>query len=317
MAVVFTQRVPYRRLALTAEWSLLAVVVMLHLAGWFWNGSLAAAGPLGQLVADSLPMASLLILATWCVLGPGYAWSRGIVAAALVLASMAAVLNMWQETHSRAHSHKLLSLALLATFVCAGAVRLTGLRTRDGLTAASQGRGVTFTIFGLLTATTAIAYIIGGLEAMRPWLLQSLADDEIRLTIREVSGLEPFQIGATVTASTSTPWDIAVARMEEARRNGQFRLALATALFTALTLLAYAAALRPGAAWLRLAGLTAVVPAAGWYIGHLTETSYESTVTLILWAATTTSIFTGSLVPLRLMGFRLLRPLPPPAKVQL
>ena len=89
-----------------------------------------------------------------------------------------------------------------------------------------------------------------------------------------------------------------------------FRLALATALFTALALLAFAAILRPGAVWMRLAGLTILIPAAGWYIGHLTDTH---AVTLTLWAATITAMVTGSLVPLRLMGYRLIRPIPPRA----
>ena len=110
-----------------------------------------------------------------------------------------------------------------------------------------------------------------------------------------------------LSVSPSTPWNVVEARILEAQHKGQFRLALATALFASAALLAFAAILCPGAVWLRLAGLAALIPAAGWYLGHLTETSFESTTTLTLWAATTTAIIAGSLVPLRLMGFRLSR----------
>lgn len=73
--------VPYRRLAQAAEWSLLALVVLLHAAGWVWASWLAESGPIGTILADSLPMATLLVLASWCVLGPGWAWIRGGIAA--------------------------------------------------------------------------------------------------------------------------------------------------------------------------------------------------------------------------------------------
>src|SRR5262245_55290564 len=204
-------RLPYRRLAQAAEWSLLAIVVLLHVAGWVWYEPIAAAGPIGLLLADSLPLAGLLIVATWCALGPGYAWLRAGVAAALVLGSIAATSSTWQSRYSWTHSDTLLGLTPLATLVGAAALRLTGLRTQGAVAPNNQTRGATFTIFGLLATTTVLAAAIGFLEAARPWLRQYRSEDAIRLTASDLSALEPFQVGATVVASSSTPWNVVAA----------------------------------------------------------------------------------------------------------
>lgn len=219
----------------------------------------------------------------------------------MLVTSFVAAGSTWGARYSWTHSDTLLGLAPLATFACAVGLRLSGLRVPIDPAEGMQARGATFTIRGLLAITTAIALIIGGLEVTRPLLrTRDANDDALALMISDNSGM-------VLSVSPSTPWNVVEARILEAQRKGQFRLALATSLFASAALLAFAAILRPGAVWLRLAGLAALIPAAGWYVGHLTETDSASTVTLTLWVATTAAIVAASLVPLRLMGFRLSR----------
>jgi hypothetical protein len=291
----------YRRLAQAAEWALLAIVVLLHVAGWLCYHPLAAAGPIGQLLADSLPLATLLLLACWCGLGPGEAWVRGCFAAVFLVISFVVTGSTWGATYSWTHNDTLLGLAPLATFAFAIGLRLSGYSVPTDPAAGRQIRGATFTIRSLLVITTVIALGIGALESARPLLHARTADaGELALVISDRSGM-------LVSVAPSTPWNVVEARILDAQRKGQFRLALAAALVASAALLAFAAILCPGAIWLRLAGQAALIPAAGWYVGHLTATSSESTFTLTLWVATTTAIVAGSLVPLRLMGFRLSR----------
>ena len=135
-----TNQLSYRRLALVAEWSLLAIVVLLHVAGWLWYHPLAAAGPIGQLLADSLPMASVLVLVCWCGLGPGEAWVRGCFAAVLFVISFVAMGSTWGATYSWTHNDTLLGLAPLTTFALAAGLRLSGMRVPTDSAAGMQAR---------------------------------------------------------------------------------------------------------------------------------------------------------------------------------
>lgn len=284
----------YRRLALVAEWALLALVVVLHVAGWLSYHPLATAGPIGQLLADSLPLATLLVVASWCVLGPGYAWVRGGIAAVLLVTSFVATGSSWGATYSWTHNETLLRLAPLATFACAVGLRLCGMRAPVETTEGMPTRGATFTVRDLLAITTAVAVVIGGIEATRPWLRHTSYNNELNAIRVPSAELDLMVVEHIILL---------------AQRQDQLRTGLASALFAIASLLAFAAVLRPGTVWLRLAGLTILIPAAGWYIGHVTETNSDSTVILTLWAAATTAIVAGSLVPLRLIGYRLIRPI--------
>jgi hypothetical protein len=296
--------VPYRRLAQVAEWLLLALVLVLHAPGWCGSGWLAEQGPASALLADALPLASLLLIGAWCVLGPGYPWARGGIAAVFFLIIAVAVSSKAQYTWT--HSDVLLGLAPLVAFGLATLLRLGGLRARSHDVARLPEGGATFTVRGLMAITTLVAIVIGSLEAARPWLRPYSDIYELELDLAD--GVSPPPIlEATVRAPASAPFRVVQLSILEAHRLGQFRLALSAGLFAAAALLAYAAMLRPGAVWLRLAGLAALVPAAAWYVCHLTDTDFESTITLTLWTATTTALVAGSLVPLRLMGYRFLR----------
>jgi hypothetical protein len=295
---------PYRRLAQVAEWLLLALVVVLHAAGWVWSSSLANTGPVGALLADSVPLATLLLLAAWCALGPGFLWLRGVFAFGFLLAVGVAMFSPERFTWS--HTDALTGLAPLATLVAAAALRLTGRRATLLIPADHPDSGATFTVRSLLVITTAIALTIGGLEAARPWLRPantSIEELEIWLTSTSTRP-EPRQ---TMRVPVAAPYKFLQGRLLEAHRKGQFRLALVACLLTIAALVAYASLLRPGAVWLGLAGVAALVLAAGWYIGHLTDSNSQSTLTLTLWMATITAIVAGPLVPLRLMGYRLVR----------
>jgi hypothetical protein len=304
---------PYRRLAQAAEWSLLATVVLLHAAGWLWFDRLANAGPLGALLADSLPLASLILLTLWLVLGPGYAWVRGGWAASLAACALWSATT--REAYSWEHIDVLLAGVCGATFVGTAAGRLGGLRVCDGSHVAGQSRGATFSIRSLLAITTAIAILMGGMQAARPWLRQQsgASDDAIEFIVQQDSAIRSIRTTITLEHTifrfpASAAWNVVEARLLAAQREGNLRLGFACLFSTAASLLAAAAVLRPGAPWLRIAGLAILIPAAGWYIGNLTETGAESTLTLTLWAATTVALVAGSLVPLRLMGYRLVRP---------
>ncbi|MCI0359888.1 MAG: hypothetical protein L0211_15535 [Planctomycetaceae bacterium] len=267
--------VPYRRLAQVAEWSLLAIVVLLHVAGWVWREAIANAGPLAAIVADSLPLASALLLALWLALGPGTPWLRGGAAALLVAIVISA--TDFRTYYRWVPGDWLLGLAPLATFACAGLMRACGLKVLNCQFERERPGGATFTVRSLLVITTAIAVVIGGLESFRPWL------------------------------HSSTRPAISNAELDAILGPNNLRIALMCVVFTAISLLTCASVLRAGTIWLRLAGLALLILAAGWYIGHLTDTDSESTLTLTLWAGTTVAILAASLLPLRLMGYRLHR----------
>lgn len=305
---------PYRRLAHAAEWSLLAAVVLVHVAAWIWREQLASGGPLGALLADSLPLASLILVSLWLGLGPGSPWLRGGVA--VLAATIVATSIVWDGLDRWTPANWLLAVTPLGIFVCAALLRLCGLKVHRGRLDRASSAGATFTVRSLLALTTAIAIAVGGLEALRPWLhsRQSPAiievEPEVILSPVQISadGLQLTQNQTVLTVPASTPWRVVVRQLESAQQKGQIRMALAATLFIAMSLLAFTAILRPGAIWLRVAGLALLIPAAGWYIGHLTETDAESTKTLTLWAGTTAALVASSLLPLRLMGYRLARP---------
>jgi len=298
---------PYRRLAVAAEWLLLALVMLLHAGAWIWSSRLVDLGPAGALLADSVPLASLLVLAAWCALGPGFLWLRGAFAAGLLLVAGVAVASPERFTWS--HADALLGLAPLATLLAAAAPRATGLRATLRVPGEQPDRGATFTVRGLLVITTAIALAIGMLEAARPWL-RAADNSTVAMELWLTSGARP-QPRLTLRAPAAAPFKAINAWLVEAHRKGQFRLALVACLLTVAALIAYTTLLRRGAVWLGLTGLAAIVPAAGWYIGHLTDTSPETSFTLTLWIATIITIVVVSLVPLRLMGYRLVRTKPP------
>jgi hypothetical protein len=279
-----------------AEILLLAVAVILHAAGWFALDYLKPLGTLGSLLAEALPFASLSLLALWIPLGPGPRWLRGAASPLLV----------WL-TYQSANSHgptdwtladKLLASVACGLFVAALFLRLCGVRIGP-ISSRQDAQSPQFSVRGLLIVTTLIALCIGGLEAARPWLVpvgnRPIPNDT------EVGAI----LDGTLTKDQfSLTWPEYLYWLE----NGRPRHALMFVVLIGTSLLTAWAVLRPGAIWLRIGGAALCIPAAGLYLGQLTSLDRESTLTMTVWIATIGLIVGLSVAPLRLMGYRAVRP---------
>jgi len=219
-----------------------------------------------------------------------------------------------------------MAFSACSMLVAAIGLRVLGLRVvQQGHDGTHDGNS-TFSVRLLFAITTAIAVVIGGLEGLRPWLTNpaksAISEEELNAILRPVVGSPPstnseparIQISLRnnrqmiVAAAASTPWNVVEAQLKGAQRKGQFRVVLACVSLTIASLLAVVAILLPGAVWLRATGLAILVPAFGWYLGHLTGADSDSTTTLACWIAATVALVAGSLFPLRLLGYRLARP---------
>jgi len=289
--------VSVRQLVQAAEWSLLGIVVLLHAASWVWLDKLANAGPLAVLWADSIPLATVILAAAWIGLGPGTLWLRGPAFALLLLWAIE-FSRYWGPTNLTLTDRQMAYSACSMLVVAIG-LRAWGLKVIQlGHDHAHDGN-MTFSVRLLFAITTAIAVAIGGLEGLRPWLNSEPAEIQI-------STHNDRQF--VVAGAASTPWRVVEAQLKSAQKKGQLRVVLACASLTTTSLLAVVTVLLPGAIWLRATGLAMLVPAFGWYLGHLTDADSESTATLTCWILAVVALVAGSLIPLRLMGYRLARP---------
>jgi hypothetical protein len=141
--------------------------------------------------------------------------------------------------------------------------------------------GSQFTIRTLLLITTLVAATIGGLEAARPWLKPTIPEDWI--------GYPPL-----LTMTPGNPYFP--------------RLWLAQAMIAAMGLGTAWAMLRPGTVWLRLIVLAFAAPLAGWYEDQLTVANADFAASIGTWNSVFVLLTALSLVPVRLMNFRLFCP---------
>jgi hypothetical protein len=279
--------------ALAAEAALVILVLVLHVAGWFGGDYLKELGTPGRLLAEALPFASLSLLALWIPLGPGTLWLRG--AASPLLAWL-----LYQAAYSKGptdwtSADKLLVSVAVALFVAALGLRLCGVRVMPATTRLDV-KAPQFSVRGLLIVTTLVALCIGGLEAARPWLNDPVTS--ISITDDGPLGASIVYYGQRLNREWFASWI----------NEGGPRHALMSAILILTSVPATWAVLRPGAVWLRAAGVAICLPAAGLYLGQLTSLDRESTLTITLWICAISLVAGLSVAPLRLMGYRVVRP---------
>jgi hypothetical protein len=270
-----------------AEVAVTAAVVVLHLVlmvlperGEF-PGLFAVAG------RQALALCQPAILLAWAMLGRGRWWWRVPVAGLLFLG----VALWWSEFPNpmRLENTDAMFLAFCVTCIAIfGLLRCTGMSLR-GLEQHCEPRAQ-FSIRTLLIATTLIAAVIAVLEYLRP----ALAEAELqRVTTFGFPGGVITLPNETFTATTLRA----------------IVLGVASAAIAGGALLAV---LRPGAVWLRAIILAIVLPASAGYLIHLinvSDSSLTQRVAELAWAFASLAAMTAvSVLPLRLLGYRLYRP---------
>jgi hypothetical protein len=164
-------------------------------------------------------------------------------------------------------------------------LRLGGLRLRVIAQGQSEPRPQ-FSIRSLLIVTTLVAAAVGLLEGLRP-ILSDNTD--------QLGGMGRFILDT----------------VEDVLRPTTIRTLVVMGSLAGAALEGIWMVLRPGAIWLRLASLVVFVPTAAWYLTHLAGTGNETFASSVLDLAVALAAVTAStattVLPLRLMGFRLMR----------
>jgi hypothetical protein len=278
----------YRRLSQGTEWAVLAAVVLLHamiLVPFSSQGDVAWL----QIAAEAQPLAAIVLVSAWGVLGPGWRWCRGIAICLLLLFVIGTPSNDGLGPFVPAPVPLTMPFAIaIAAFLFVIFMRLSGLRATRSGKGGHESRPQ-FSIRSLLVTTTLIAVVIGCLEVLRPTVL--VVSPEI-----ESDGLARWQLENQATT---------------------VRQCVLSAAVAACSVAALAVVLRPGIAWLRLGILAVAIPTIGAYLTHLSGESAESFAVRAMEMTTALAapaiLVAITVVPLRLMGYRLMRPLCCPA----
>jgi len=277
----------YRRWCWWAEWGLVAAVVGLHAAIFLWPENPARPNFVVTAAHDAQLLSAIVIIIGWGVLGPGHLWIR--------LAAAPILIGLWflpwnSAMQPREANDSFVGTVFLCSVVLIGGLRAVGQRVVNRSAAAGPERGAQFSLLGLLLATTAIAGGIGVLEALRP-TLGSLSRSQF-VDMSDLLQLTPPS-----------------ARVGEQTRQLVMSASVALAAIGGLWV-----TLRPGGSWLRLAALVGLVPAIGVYLTHLSGTGdatfAASAGSLACGLAMVAGLTSLSVLPLRLMDFRLQRSTP-------
>jgi hypothetical protein len=266
----------YRRYSRWAEWGVAAVVAILHLLICLWPGPPTVENvSLFELLKDPQWIAAIPLLLAWALLGPGRPLLRGVAVPIL------AGLFFWATSQAPALGDvgSLFVLTLFGSSLCLllGLVAL-GLRVRN----AGENRSrqpAQFSLRGLVLATTAIAAVIGLLEALRPTLNEIIPLD--RGAARVAMEVRQLVLGTVVAmVAVGSLWVM----------------------------------LQSGAMWLHALIVAVSVLSASLYLTHLTGGA-TSDLTASAWrlgmAISAIGLICGvSALPLRLMGYRLQRVVP-------
>jgi hypothetical protein len=274
----------YRRWCWWTELGLVTAVVGLHLGVFLWAENPARPNFLVTAAHDAQLLSAIVLIIGWGVLGPGKLWIR--------LAAAPILIWLWflpwnSAMQPREANESFVASVFFCSAVLIGGLRAVGQRIVKRSVATGPERGAQFSLLGLLLATTAIAGGIGALEALRPTLGGSSGSQLIDL--RDLTLLSP----STGRVAQQTRQLVMSASVALAAIGGMW------------------ATLRPGASWLRLAALTGLVPAIGVYLAHLSGGGYGALVasagSLTCGLAMVAGLTSLSVLPLRLMGFRLQR----------
>lgn len=269
-----------------AEWSVAAVVVGFHLVLMTWT---AWGGELGVLILslrDSLIVTQPSLVVAWAILGPGRWWLR------LTMAPVLLWLGLWWGAvpylNLPDYDNRYFLSLTVSLIAVIGALRCCGLSMC--LMGSGQVPRAQFSIRALLIATTLIAGVIAALEYLRP----ALAETELqRVTTFGFPGGEILLPNDTFTGTALRVIVLAMAKAA----------IVCGAMYTVL---------RPGAVWLRVSILVVAVPVLAGYLIHLinvSDTMLAQRIGELVWAfAALAGMTAATVLPLRLMGFRLLRP---------
>jgi hypothetical protein len=277
----------YRRWCWWAEWALVAAVVGLHAVIFLWPENPARPNFVVTAAHDAQLLSAIVLIIGWGVLGPGRLWIR--------LAAAPILVGLWflpwnSAMQPREANDSFVASVFLFSAVLIGGLRAVGARIVKRSAASGPERGAQFSLLGLLLATTAIAGGIGVLEALRPTL----------------GGLSRSQFVDMSDLILFSPPSVRVAQ--------QARLLVLSASVVLAALGGLWVTLRPGASWLRLAALVGLVPAIGVYLTHLSGAGNAafaaSAGSLACGLAMVAGLTSLSVLPLRLLGFRLQRSTP-------
>jgi hypothetical protein len=272
----------YRRWAAILEGAFAALVVGLHVVAVALAPRLAQDGH-GGLMLDVLPVCQLGLIVAWVLLGPAFCWLRVWLTPMLLGIGAACWTWMWQGrgTGINGAGIPLLISTAVITGCLLAAVRFAGLAIRQH--PSHSDTAAQFSIRSLLVLTTMVAVAIACLERLRPHLAWSPASFS-RLDIL----WEPIRDLTSQVGAAHAP-----------------RLAVLSSVAAGVIVAAIWAVMRPGSPWLRTLATGISAAATGAYLVHLVDgwPNWELPIGLVLLAA-----FVGtSVLPLRLMGFRLER----------
>ena len=272
-----------RRWALCLEILIAATVIGAHVAVIGLAPGLPRDGLAGMLIG-AVPFCQLVLLLAWAVLGPGPAIWRVWSAPVLLVGGGVAWAWMWQSRWSGINRMEfpLLVLTGVVSIFLLVILRLGGqaIRSspRDDQTAAQ------FSIRSLIGFTTLVAVVIAVLERLRPMFAAGLNGSQDYTYVILHSDLFP---------------DLTLAHTVR-----QLVLAVSIAGISCATIWAI---LRPGSPWIRLLATAVTAAALGVYLSHLSSSAEAARFAVANQVAVLMAIVGGSVVPLRLMQFRLMR----------
>ena len=268
-----------------AEWALAASVVVLHLGIFLLPERSGRPELLVTAAHDAQLYSAIVLILAWAVLGPGWLWLR--------IGALPLLVGLWYLPWNTRMFPRETAASFPAAIGIAAAVLVVMLRCFGQRVKKSTGRerGAQFSLLALLAMTTLIAAAVGLLEWLRPMLsLESMVEDRGEIT-----------------------WLWETQRVEEggwmSRQNLRQPVMSAAVAISAVG--AVWVVLRPGAVWLRLAAMAIGLAVFGTYQAHLlgvaSEQFTEQAINLSLGLASVAALTAITVLPLRMMDFRLQR----------
>jgi hypothetical protein len=293
----------YRRLAQAAEWALAIIVVALH-------GLVFVLAPRHpdvawlQLAGDAQPIALAAAALGWALFGPGWLWVRAVAVPIFAVIWVLAIQAGDRRYFNPADSEIPFPFAVAVAIGLLLAVsRLAGLKLQSVPAGKPEPRPQ-FSILALLATTTLIALAIGGLELLRPTILivdrNASYEDFARLIVASIEAENTSGRLEIIRGLVPGPASV---------RQGVLSLAIAAAAAGGMAIV-----LRPRLIWMRLAIAAVALPMLGVYLTHLASAprdEFAARATELTAAFTAVSALSAlSVWPLRLLGYRVLRPAP-------
>ena len=276
----------YRRWSRVFEWSIAAVVICVY-AALFLLPINAVPTPIEDF-HDSVAICLVVLAVAWGMAGPGRWWLRVLGPAALVtLAWLFPRRYIFPESDLPAFVAGLAGASAIALMTA----RLCGIRAMRLSPNRASERRPQFSILSLLMVTTLIAATIAVLESLRPLIADQY---------------NPIDSIVSVYTLLRTKWE------DTWISAGTVRVLLLSTFIAGIALGAIGVVLRPGTVWLRLAMLALAIPSISAYLLHLVgisgELTIQRTAELAIGFSSVAILTMLTVLPLRLFGYRLMRP---------